>query len=223
MVQRSPVLCGVLAVSVGKTVLASIIVNSLQLPDYRDTFSQKETLVLSIFCEYQSANSQTVENVLRSLLRQRVQEHGLSDSIASLHNDNTPLCLNDLTTILAQELKSFDHVYMILDALDEFPENDGGQEMLVNMLQELGSKTRLPVMSRDIPAIGSLFKTDTWLDIWATDEDIKTKLSSGRLAHHIKGRDNLREEILSGVTNKTDGMCVNHAATCVCPQKRPLS
>ncbi|KAK0480424.1 hypothetical protein EDD18DRAFT_1439630, partial [Armillaria luteobubalina] len=99
---------------------------------------------------------------------------------------------------------------IILDALDEFPENDGGQEKLVNVLRELGSNTRLLVMSRDIPAIGSLFKTDTWLDIWATDEDIKTyietKLSSGRLAHHIKGRDDLREEILSGVTNKADGM-----------------
>ncbi|KAK0219055.1 hypothetical protein IW262DRAFT_1462676 [Armillaria fumosa] len=195
---------------VGKTVLASIIVNSLQLPDYQDTFSQKETLVLSIFCDYQSASSQTVENILRSLLRQQVQVHGLSDSISSLYDDNTPLYLNNLTTILAQELKSFDHVYIILDALDEFPENDGGQEKLVNVLRELGSNTRLLVMSRDIPAIGSLFKTDTWLHIWAIDEDIKTyiktKLSSGRLAHHIKGRDDLREEILSGVMSKANGM-----------------
>ncbi|KAK0480425.1 hypothetical protein EDD18DRAFT_1468503 [Armillaria luteobubalina] len=98
---------------IGKTVLASIIVNSLQLPDYQDTFCPKETLVLSIFCDYQSASSQTVENVLRSLLRQRVQAHGLSDSISSLYNDNTPLCLKNLTEILAQELKLFDHVYII--------------------------------------------------------------------------------------------------------------
>ncbi|KAK0432017.1 hypothetical protein EV421DRAFT_1851153 [Armillaria borealis] len=164
---------------VGKTVLASIIVNSLQLPDYEETFVQKKTLVLSIFCDYQCANAQTVENVLRSLLKQRVQAHGLSDSIAFLYDDNTPLCLDNLTKVLAQ-----------------------GAEILC--CRALGSSTRLLVMSRDIPAIGSLFKTDTWLDIWATDEDIKTyiktKLSSGRLAHHIKGRGDLREEILSGVT-----------------------
>ncbi len=201
--------------------MASIVVNSLQLPDYQDTFSQKEILVLSIFCDYQSANTQTVENVLRSLLKQRVQAHGLSDSIAFLYDDNTPLILDNLTKILAQELKSFDRVYIILDALDEFPENDGGQEKLVNVLRGLGSNARLLVMSRDIPSIGSLFKTDTWLDIWATDEDIKTylktKLSSGRLARHIKGRGDLREEVLSGVTNKADGTYVNYAATRVSP------
>ncbi|SJL14350.1 uncharacterized protein ARMOST_17806 [Armillaria ostoyae] len=195
---------------VGKTVLASIIANSLQLPDYEETFVQKKTLVLSIFCDYKCANAQTVENVLRSLLKQRVQVHGLSDSIAFLYDDNTPLCLDNLTKILAQELKSFDRVYIILDALDEFPENDGGQEKLISVLRVLGSNTHLLVMSRDIPAIGSLFKTDTWLDTWATDEDIKTyiktKLSSGRLAHHSKGRGDLREEILSGVTNQADGM-----------------
>ncbi|PBK85125.1 hypothetical protein ARMGADRAFT_1018166, partial [Armillaria gallica] len=194
----------------GKTVLASTVVNSLQLPDYEETFIQKKTLILNIFCDYQYANTQTIENALRSLLKQRIQAHGLSDSIAFLYDNNAPLFLDNLTEILAQELKSFDRVYIILDDLDEFPGNDGGQEKLISVLRALGSNTRLLVTSRDIPAIGSLFETDTWLDIRATDEDIKayikTKLSSGRLAHHIKGRGDLREEILTGVTSKADGM-----------------
>ncbi|KAK0485387.1 hypothetical protein EDD18DRAFT_1361068 [Armillaria luteobubalina] len=195
---------------VGKTVLASTVVNSLQLPDYEETFVQKKTLILNIFCDYQYTNAQTVENVLRSLLKQRVQAHGLSDSIAFLYDNNTPLFLDNLAEILVQELKSFDRVYIILDALDEFPENDGSQEKLISVLRALGNNTRLLVMSRDIPAIGSLFQTDTWLDIRATDKDIKayikTKLSSGHLARHIKGRGDVREEILTGVTMKADGM-----------------
>ncbi|SJL06971.1 uncharacterized protein ARMOST_10313 [Armillaria ostoyae] len=195
---------------VGKSVLASIIVNALQSPIYEKTLVQQKTLVLSIFCDRQSANTQTVENVLRSLLKQRVQAHGLSDSITFLYDNNTPLFFDDLTEVLVEELKSFDHVYIILDALDEFLENDGGQEKLINALRTLGSNTRLLVMSTDLPAIASLFKTDTRLDIRAADEDIKTyimnKLSSGRLAHHIKGRDHMRGEILSGVTAKADGI-----------------
>ncbi|KAK0430769.1 hypothetical protein EV421DRAFT_241780 [Armillaria borealis] len=206
---------------VGKTVLASIIVNSPQSPIYADTPAQKKTLVLSIFSDYQSANAQTVENVLRSLLKQRVQVHGLFDSIAFLYDNNTSLFLDDLTEVLVQELKNFNCVYVILDALDEFPENDGGQEKLINALRTLGSNTRLLVMSTDLPAIASLSRTDTRLDIRAADEDIKTyimrKLSSGRLTRHIKGRDHMRREILSGVTAKADGMCVNHAVARVAP------
>ncbi|KAK0216591.1 hypothetical protein EDD85DRAFT_995835, partial [Armillaria nabsnona] len=189
---------------VGKTVLASIIVNSLQ-----STIYEKKTLVLSIFCDYQSANTQTVEKVLRSLSKQRVQAYGLSDSTTLLYDNNISLFLDDLTKVLAQELKSFDYVYVILDALDEFPEKDGGQEKLIKALRTLGSNTRLLMMSRDIPAIASVFKTDTRMDIRAADEDIKTyimsKLFSDRLARHNKGRDHLRGEILSGVTAKADG------------------
>ncbi|KAK0439024.1 uncharacterized protein EV420DRAFT_1735703 [Desarmillaria tabescens] len=159
----SPILCGVLVV----------------LLDYEETFIQKKTLVLNIFCDYQCecVNAQTVENILHSLLKQRVQAHGLSDLIAFLYDNNTPLFLDNLTKILAQELKSF----------------------TVSTLSLMPWKN-----------FWKMIETDTWLDIQATDEDIKmyikTKLSSGHLAHHIKGRGDLHEEILSGVTMKADGM-----------------
>ncbi|KAK0435991.1 hypothetical protein EV421DRAFT_1739854 [Armillaria borealis] len=200
---------------IGKSVLASIIVNALQSPIYEKTLVQQKTLVLSIFCDRQSANTQTVENVLRSLLKQRVQAHGLSDSITFLYDNNTRLFFDDLTEVLVEELKSFDRVYIILDALDEFPENDGGQEKLINALRTLGT---------------SLFKTDTRLDIRAADEDIKTyimsKLSSGRLAHHIKGRDHMRGEILSGVTAKADGIfllaCIHMASLAEAKSRKSL-
>ncbi|PBK88689.1 hypothetical protein ARMGADRAFT_353280 [Armillaria gallica] len=189
---------------VGKSVLASIILNALQSPIC------EKTLVLSVFCDHQSANTQTVENILRGFLKQRVQVHGLSDSITFFYDNNTPLFFDDLTEVLVEELQSFNRVYIILDALDEFPEDDGGQEKLINALRMLGSNTRLLVMSRDLPTMASLFRTDTRLDIRAANEDIKTyimsRLSCGRLARHIEGRDYLRREILSGVTTRAGGV-----------------
>ncbi len=202
---------------VGKSVLASIILNALQSPVCEKTLVQQKTFVLGVFCDHQSANTQTVENILRGFLKQRVQVHGLSDSITFFYDNNTPLFFDDLTEVLVEELQSFNRVYIILDALDEFPENDGGQEKLINALRMLGSKPRLIVMSRDLPTMASLFRTDTRLDIRAADEDIKTyimsRLSSGRLTRHMKGRDYLRREILSGVTTRAGGVCVHLAVT----------
>ncbi len=125
-----------------------------------------------------------------------VQSNGLSSRIKSLYNqslrDGTRPSLKALTKILSQELKSFDHVYIVLDALDEFSDNNGGREELINMMRKFSNNIHLLVTSRDISTIGLLFKAlDTRLDIQAADDDIKSyitsMLSCGHLAHLIKG------------------------------------
>ncbi|PBK85057.1 hypothetical protein ARMGADRAFT_1048105 [Armillaria gallica] len=194
---------------VGKTILASIIIDYLQSLDYK-----RKTLVLCIFCDYQSTATQTLPNILCSLLKQLIQDNGLSNPITSLYNQccraKTRPSLNVLTNILSQELGSFYRVYIVLDALDEFRENNGGQEELINTMRKLNSNIHLLVTSRDITTIGLVFKADTRLDIRADNKDISSyimsKLSCGRLASLIKGRDDLRQAILDGVTEKADGM-----------------
>ncbi|KAK0430759.1 hypothetical protein EV421DRAFT_241470 [Armillaria borealis] len=205
---------------VGKTILASIIVDYLQSLDYK-----KKTLILSIFCDYQSATTQTIPTLLCSLLKQLVQDSGLSDPITLLYNlcchDGTRPSLNVLTKILSQELESFHHVYIVLEALDEFTDNNGGREELINTIRKLNNNIHLLVTSRDITTISLLFKADSRLDIRAANNDINSyimsKLSCGRLARLIKGRDDLRWEILNRVTKKADGMCITHAVILVEP------
>ncbi len=203
---------------VGKTILASIIIDYLQSLDYKE-----KTLILSIFCDYKLATAQTIANLFCSLLKQLVQDHGLSGPITLLYNqclrDGTRPSLNALTKIISQELESFHRVYIVLDALDEFPDDNGGQEKLINTTRSLGDNIYLLVTSRNISTIGLLFEEDTRLDIRAADDDINlyimSKLSCGRLARLIKGRDNLRQAILDGVTEKADGMCVTHTVLLV--------
>ncbi len=191
--------------------LAAIVIDYLRSLDH-----EKKTLVLSIFCDYQSATAQTISNLLCSLLKQIVQDNGLSDPIMLLYDqcchDGTRPSLTVLTQTLVHELGSFHHVYIVLDALDEFSDDNGGQERLTDAMRSLGNNVHLLVTSRDITTIGSLFKADTRLDIRAANTDINSyimsKLSCGRLASLIKGRDDLRQAILNGVTEKADGMCV---------------
>lgn len=190
--------------------------------------NQKKTLVLSIFCDYQSTTAQTVADLVCSLVKQLIQDNGLSIPIRSLYGrclrDQTRPSLNDLTEILSQEFKLFQRVYIVLDALDEFIDDNGGREELIDVIKSLGDNIHLLVTSRDITTIGSLFEEDTRLDIRATDEDINAyitnKLSRGRLARHIKGRDDLREVILTGVAEKAKGMWVARATMSVAPTDR---
>ncbi|KAK0432044.1 hypothetical protein EV421DRAFT_1911347 [Armillaria borealis] len=150
---------------VGKTILASIIIGHLRM------LVHQKALVLSIFCDYQSAAAQTVADLVCSLVKQLIQDNGLSIPITSLYSqclrDQTRPSLDDLTKILSQEFTSFQRVFIVLDALDE-------------------------------------------LDIRATDVDINSyiaiKLLRGRLSRHIRGRDDLREAILTGVAEKAKGM-----------------
>ncbi|KAK0219365.1 hypothetical protein EDD85DRAFT_961104 [Armillaria nabsnona] len=193
---------------VGKTILASIIIDHLRM------LAHQKTLILNIFCDYQSAAAQTVADLVCSLMKQLIQDSGLSIPITSLYSqclrDQTRPSLDDLTKILSQEFTSFQRVYLVLDALDEFVDDNGGREELIDVIKSLGDNIHLLVMSRDITTIGSLFEEDAKLDIRATDEDIKAyianKLSRGRLFRHIRGRDDLREAILTGVAEKAKGM-----------------
>ncbi|KAK0439022.1 uncharacterized protein EV420DRAFT_1651169 [Desarmillaria tabescens] len=106
----------------GKTILALISVDHLQ------SLKMAQTLVLNLFFDYNHAAEQTVVNVLHSLLKQRVQACGLSTLITDLHEKSVDAkknpSHNDLIKCLSEELKSFHHVYIVLDALDEFSTSD---------------------------------------------------------------------------------------------------
>ncbi|KAK0435988.1 hypothetical protein EV421DRAFT_1146278 [Armillaria borealis] len=192
---------------VGKTILAAIVIDYL-----RSLNHERKTLILSIFCDYQSATTQTIPNLLCSLLKQLVQDNGLSDPITLLYHrclrDETRPTLDTLTKTLSEELKSFYCVYIVLDALDEF--TDDKQEELINTTRLLGDNIHLLVTLREITKIGRLFEEDVRLDIQATDADITMfvadKLSQGDLATLSNGHDNLCEAILTGVTEKAKGM-----------------
>ncbi|SJL14339.1 uncharacterized protein ARMOST_17795 [Armillaria ostoyae] len=194
---------------VGKTILASIIIDHLQsLP----VEHEKKTPVLSIFCDYRSAAAQTVANLLCSVLKQLGQGHGFSSPTMSLYSqclrDGTRPSFKTLAEVLSRELKLFDRVYIVLDALDEFTDDNRG--VLINTMRSLGDNIHLLVTSRYIGTVTSLFEKDIRLDIQAADDDIKSyiksRLSCGRLSRHIKGQGDLHKAILTGVAEKARGM-----------------
>ncbi len=187
---------------------------------------ERKALVLSIFCDYKSTVEQTVENVLRSLLKQLVQDYGLFPLTKTLHANRKTKhpSLDDLTKCLSEVLGCVSsHVYIVLDALDEFA-NDH-REHLIDVIQRmLGDNIYLLVMSRPDIALDLLFEADTTFNIEASTDDIglyiEDRLSqSWRLASIIKGKGGLiaRKKILSQVIEKSYNMCVTHTGILVAP------
>ncbi|PBK60949.1 hypothetical protein ARMSODRAFT_1089955 [Armillaria solidipes] len=193
----------------GKSVLASIIVKDLET-----SVSPRKALVLCIFCDYQKAA--TIRTIVCSLLKQTIQSQGLSSHSKSVYvkesANGTQPSVDTLSDTLSKALGSYGgRVYIVLDALDEFTDTDGGRRRLIDTLKSLaGDDIRLLVTSRDIATIELLFEIDTRLDIRAADEDINKfvmkRLSQDDLANLIRGRNDLHEEILTGVVKKADGM-----------------
>ncbi|KAK0468650.1 hypothetical protein IW261DRAFT_1020132, partial [Armillaria novae-zelandiae] len=197
------------APGVGKTFLASIIV------DYLHSLlmvKERKALVLSIFCDYKSMVKNPIESVLRSLLKQLVQDYGLFPLTKTLYVNKKIKhpSYDDLTECLSEVIQCVSsQVYLVLDALDEVA-NDHRAHLINVIRGSLGNSIHLLVMSRPDIALDSLFEADTTFNIEASTEDIKLYITdrvskSPRLTSHIMGKDGiiLQEEILSKVTEKS--------------------
>jgi hypothetical protein len=120
--------------------------------------------------------------------------------------------LGQLMTLLQKELKTYSSVFLVIDALDEYP--DGIQKDLMAKIQSLTS-VNLLVTSRPIPAIEHTLCPDCKLYVTAKDSDIhaylEAKLSSphARMLRRLisKPSSSIRkEDIIEKVTMKAQGM-----------------
>ncbi|KAK0219074.1 hypothetical protein IW262DRAFT_1077557 [Armillaria fumosa] len=193
---------------VGKTILASTAVNHLRMKFKRD-----KALVFCIFCDYR-ATDQTTITIIRSLLKQLIQARlRLTDRIQAFFDtwspDKMPLpSLKDITHLLSVELKSYDRVYIILDALDELNDN-GCRQGVLDALKALGNQIRVLVTSRPLHTMRSFTEADK-IEIRARKNDLEkcvlAGLTDGHLPTLLSADESLRETICETVMEKADGM-----------------
>ncbi|KAK0219070.1 hypothetical protein IW262DRAFT_1076464 [Armillaria fumosa] len=196
---------------VGKTILASTAVNHLRMKFMED--KADKALVFCIFCDYRATDQKPI-TIIRSLLKQLIQAClGLTDGIQAFYDKwchgGMPPSLEDITSLLLAELKSYDRVYIILDALDEL-NDDGCRKGLVDVLKALGDQIRVLVTSRYLDMMRSLFETATIMEIRAHDADldkcVMAGLTDGHLPTLLSKDESLRERVCKTVVEKADGM-----------------
>jgi Cdc6-like AAA superfamily ATPase len=162
----------------GKTIMASVIVDDLDR-------SQKENGKAYIYCNYKREETQTVENLLKTMLRQLLQSRPLlPESVKSLYDEQksrqTQPTLEEIRRLLRSTVASYPRVFIVIDALDECIGPDDCRSRYLQEIQELQKVYAVNVLatSRPLPEVRKMppFKNSPLVQLQALDEDIQVYL-----------------------------------------------
>ncbi|KAJ7474244.1 hypothetical protein FB451DRAFT_286152 [Mycena latifolia] len=193
----------------GKSVLSSMVVNHL-----RSQFQNSDTGVACVYLNHKETDAQSAANLLSSVWKQLIMDTSLPPEVYELYNhrrsrDMRP-SLADICGLLQSAIALHSKVYIIIDALDECPEDQ--RNILLEILAKLqGNTTNLMMTSRPYVTPNDFFPDAPALEICATAEDIchyvdKQIKKSPRLLKHVHTRLELQNEIISTISNSVQGM-----------------
>ncbi|KAJ6563634.1 hypothetical protein DFH09DRAFT_1364040 [Mycena vulgaris] len=191
----------------GKTVLSSIVVE-----DLRETLENQDTGIAVLYLNHKETEMQSPSNLLAGLWRQLIVEKPISSAVARLYSKHrerrTRPSLEEIHAILGSAVSQYSNAFIIIDALDEYPERQRG--ILLRCLSSLGSTVNLMLTSRPNINPNHVLNLQT-LEIRAAEDDIRLYvdsqiLGSFRLSRHIQNRPSLREDIETTIVRRSDGM-----------------
>ncbi|KAJ7154140.1 ankyrin repeat-containing domain protein [Mycena filopes] len=192
----------------GKTVLASMVVENLRASSVNQNVG-----VAVIYLNHKETEIQTPANLLAALWRQLVVGKPLAPAVHRLYakhrEQRTQPSLEDLHSILSSTISEHSAVYLVVDALDEYPEAQ--RDLLLRHLSSLAPTVRLMLTSRPHINIKHAIADSEELEIRATEDDIRRYVDaqismSARLSGHIANKPELREEIETKIVQRSDGM-----------------
>ena len=168
-----------------------------------------------LFCNYGKRENQTIEGLLRSLLRQLAEQcASIPEPVETLYashtkNENTkPLSCEEVFNTLSTAIGTRDPVFIVVDALDEC--SDEARTELLKKTRELQkvAKASLLATSRHIHHIEQHFEEDAQLEIRADEEDVAKYVSSQlvNLPSCVKKNPTLQEKIKRCIAKTVDGM-----------------
>ncbi|KAJ7318054.1 ankyrin repeat-containing domain protein [Mycena albidolilacea] len=197
----------------GKTVLVSMVVDHLSAA-FRNN---KDIGISCIYLNHKEVDIQTPSRLLAGLWRQLVYDRDISSIAENLYKQHwqkgTAPSLEEVVNVLSSSIKEFSQVFIIVDAMDEYPE-DQRLILLKHLTEQMGLSlsVNLMVTSRPhVPAGPTLPNVET-LEIGAMAEDIQKFVNaridlSSCLYKHVQRQPKLREDILSKISSKSvDGM-----------------
>jgi hypothetical protein len=194
----------------GKTVLTAVVIDHLQRAKRHEKVG-----IAHIYCVYDNPH-QDLASFMGSLLQQLAEQfpalfQSINEAYQKGSRSGIGLPISGILQLLQSHVKNFDVVYIVIDALDEYPERNQTRTDLVRSLRSLGTNVLLMVTSRDIPAIEREFQKDVRMDIRAHDEDVKFFIEAhiardDQMHELLEDEGSLRHDIVHCVREKANGM-----------------
>lgn len=198
----------------GKTVLAGTVIEETLKR------SSEDIAIAFFFCDYKNTETQTPVNVLSALASQlAIQKEEAYDYLERYYQDLHPERalerrpdVPDLQRILKDMVKSFDHVYVIVDGLDECGNNTDSVIDGILDIVECSDNISTALLSRDEYNIRDRLEDDfTGVEIAAHTEDI-TEYVTSEIEKRISNKSlriddlGLKGEILERLIDGAKGM-----------------
>ncbi|RKK75445.1 hypothetical protein BFJ69_g7702 [Fusarium oxysporum] len=195
----------------GKTIMASIVVNSLL-----DSFHSESNIgVAYIYCNFRRRHEQKASDLIANLLKQLSESQpSLFKPVEDLYNkrkaSRTRPSLQELGRVLQEVAATYSRVYIVLDALDECETTDGTLPNFIQQVLDLQSATSTNILatSRYIPEIKEKFRKAVSLKIRASEPDVRRYLA-GRMSQlpvFVQNKPELQEEIKTRILESVQGM-----------------
>lgn len=194
----------------GKTIIASLAIQNLL-----SSLSGNNSIVAFLYCDYGRKYEQTTDGLLTALLRQFSQDdRQLPDPVSSLHSvctkEKRRPKRDEVSRSLAAVAKSYDRVFIIIDALDECPEQTRRELLFSVRHLQKEIPINLLTTSRPVPEIEGLFQEDPRLEIRASKDDVEIYLQSRLhdLPDWAREDEALQQKIEHDISEAIDGMLV---------------
>jgi hypothetical protein len=176
--------------------------------------NKKDIGVACMYLNHKEADIQTPSKLLAALWRQLVLDRDTGTIAENLHKEHqgkgTAPTLEEVVKVLSSSLAEFSKVFIIVDAIDEYPETR--RWTLLQHMAAMGSNVKLMITSRPhISPEAFSFPSLETLDIQAASTDIREYInvwiySSPRLFKHVQNQSNLQDEIHAKIIATVDGM-----------------
>ncbi|KAI1849949.1 hypothetical protein JX266_004328 [Neoarthrinium moseri] len=195
----------------GKTMLSSIVVDSLQKRCYANT----DVALCYFYCDFRRQEEQLLEKIVLSLLRQLGQAISplptcLTELFDRYKMDGTRPTFEDAMRTFRSVAASFSMVFVVVDALDECQSSNGCQRQLVSELIDFNhvAGANILVTSRPLPHITERFRDFASVEILASGEDIKKYVEGNMqdLPGFVSRNLELQSEITNGIIKAVQGM-----------------
>jgi hypothetical protein len=194
----------------GKTMMAAIAIDHL----CRTTRSEGIG-VAYLFCSYKAQVDQSAASLFAALLKQLVQNRfELASPVTQIHElhskRGTKPSLSNILQVLQSVLSAFTTIFLVVNALDECSDRDGGRGQLFDNLhdQQTRKDVRLLFTSRSIPEITQKFHSNSTLEVRASKEDVVSFIIGQipRLPRCIRRDDDLKFAVQNNIVEAANGM-----------------
>lgn len=195
----------------GKTVMTSIIVDCLCQKYAQDP----STGIAYIYCNFRWTDEQRPHKLLASILKQLILGCSkIPDGVEQLYSyhrtKETQPCLREIVKELYSVATAYSKCFIIVDALDECFDVDGGRRLFLSELRKLQAHANVNILatSRMIPEIARELGTEyVLLEIQASNNDVARYLEGQvhQLPNFVQRRTALREEVKIGIAKAVKG------------------